>query len=121
MPFVGVELCLWKNFFPIGIVTRQEPRRSVRLVACVDRACVRIISFEMICVDFNFFDCPSMTELHNDPIIPGAPPALGFPSVAHVCRSSRHEKIVHRTEKHIAARKGYSAVLDCRKIDKLTL
>src|SRR5947207_1993016 len=45
-----------------------------------------------------------------------AAPAFCFPAVAHILGTAWHDQIVHRAEKHVAARERHTAVLDRRQI-----
>jgi hypothetical protein len=52
----------------------------------------------------------------DGPIVTGPAPPLGFPAVAHIYRSSRHDQIVTVAKEHVAARKHHAATLDCGQI-----
>ena len=47
----------------------------------------------------------------------GSAPSLGFPAVAHVYRSPRHDQIVTVAKEHVAAGKHHAATLDRGQIN----
>src|SRR5690349_4953457 len=73
----------------------------------------------MIGVDFDFPNAPGSAQFHDDPVISRTAPPFRFPAVSHILRTTGHDQVVHRAEKHVATGERYAAILDRRKVDDL--
>src|SRR6476620_9127202 len=94
MPSVCLQFRARQHRFPDKCRILQTFNRLAGGVTSLKRTALRKISLEPGGIDFEPANIAGPSQLNDGPIVTGPAPALGFPAIAHIYRSPRHDQIV---------------------------
>ena len=85
--------------------------------AYLDHACTGCVALVVIGVQLHTLDGAGTAQTYDRPVVARAPPALRFPSVAHVRGSAGQDEVLPMAEEHVATDHAEAAILQRGQVD----
>src|SRR4029078_10487817 len=116
MPCMRLHRSFAYKFFPFDLVCVKLPG-DVANVRRLDHHAPRSVALEMIGVELDSLDSSSLRKSYDRPVIAWSTATFCFPSISHVCRSSRKNQILTMAVVHVAAFHDVSTICHRGEID----